>query len=190
MPPSATPGATPRSSTLTSVSICSSALDSGEIQVEDFLAQVVPLDVADQDGLRRAAQVEVGEVAGRLDHPPDVVAGEGDRHHGLLVPVDHRRNLAFRRQRRDTRVPVPLFFAGSRGSTRILRPRAIGSFALTDPASRRGLHVMVIRNSTRRFTLTHMHDPVRLHADAEKRRGNAAKSKRRSRIAGPRSQTL
>ena len=60
--------------------------DPGEIEVEDLLAQVVPLDVADQDRLGLAAQVELGQVAGRLDHAPDIIASQGDRHHACLWP--------------------------------------------------------------------------------------------------------
>ena len=40
--------------------------DPGEVEVEDLLAEVVPLHVADQHGLGRAAQVELGQVAWRL----------------------------------------------------------------------------------------------------------------------------
>ena len=113
--------------------------DPGEVEVEDLLAEVVPLHVADQHGLGRAAQVELGQVAGRLDHPPDVVAAQRDRHDRLLVPVDDARESALAlRSRRATRVPVPLFFCGSRGSTRIFTASAIDPLALAGLAFRRG----------------------------------------------------
>ena len=92
--------------------------DPSEVEVEDLLAEVVPLHVADQDRLGRAAHVELGEVSGRLDHPPDVVPCQRDRHDRLLVPVDHGGDPPLRANRRATRLPVPLFFSGSRGSTR------------------------------------------------------------------------
>ena len=68
--------------------------DAGEVEVKDLLAEIVPLDVADQDRLGLATQVEFGQVAGRLDHVPDVIVGQRDRHHVLLVSVDHGRNAA------------------------------------------------------------------------------------------------
>ena len=64
----------------------------GEIEVEDLLAEVIPLHVADQDSLGGTTHVQVGQAAWRLDHPPDVVPGQGDRHDRLLMPVDHAGN--------------------------------------------------------------------------------------------------
>ena len=66
--------------------------DATEIEVENLLAEVIPLHVADQNGLGRAADVEVGEMPGCLDHPPDVVPTQADGHDSLLVTVDHGGN--------------------------------------------------------------------------------------------------
>ena len=68
--------------------------DPGEVEVEHLFAEVVPLHVANQDGLGRSVHVQIGEVPGRLDHPPDVIARERDGNDGLLVPVDDRRDQA------------------------------------------------------------------------------------------------
>ena len=66
--------------------------DPTEVEVQDLLAEVIPLHVADQDGLGRAADVEVGEMTGCLDHAPDVVPPQGDGNDRLLVTVDHGGN--------------------------------------------------------------------------------------------------
>src|SRR5208337_748170 len=82
--------------------------DAGEVEVKDLFTQIVPLDVADQDRLGLATQVQLGQMAGRLDHLPDIIVGQSDRHHLLLVPVDHGRNTALPAQPPDSPRAGPL----------------------------------------------------------------------------------
>jgi len=103
--------------------------DSGEIEVEDFLAEVVPLDVADEDGLAGRADLELGQVGRPFDDRQDVVAGERDRRGGQLVAVDDAGMRPWARSLRENFEPVPLFFAGSRGSAWIVIASAMGEYA-------------------------------------------------------------
>ena len=65
--------------------------DPGEVEVEDLLAKMVPLHVADQHGLGRAVHVQIGKVAGSFEHPPDIIARKRHGHDRLLMPINHRR---------------------------------------------------------------------------------------------------
>src|SRR5262245_50285844 len=66
--------------------------DACEIQVQDLLAEMVPLDVANQHGFGGATDVEICEAPWCLDQPPDIVARHRDRHNGLLMPVNNAGN--------------------------------------------------------------------------------------------------
>ena len=66
--------------------------DAGEVEVKHLFAEMIPLDVANQHRLGRSVDVQIGEVAGRLEHPPDVIASERDGNDRLLVAVNDRRN--------------------------------------------------------------------------------------------------
>ena len=106
--------------------------------MKDLFTQIVPLDVADQDRLGLVTQVQLGQMAGRLDHLPDIIVGQSDRHHLLLVPVDHGRNAALPAQPPDSPRAGPLILRRVARLDPYLQCFRHRSIALTGPAARRG----------------------------------------------------
>ena len=70
---------------------------------------------------------------------PDIIVGQSDRHHLLLVPVDHGRNAALPAQPPDNPRAGPLVLRRVARLDPYLQCFRHRSIALIDPATRRGL---------------------------------------------------
>ncbi len=99
--------------------------DAREVEVEDFLAEVVPLGVADQDRFDGAPDIEIGEVSRRFNQALGVAVRERDRHDGLFVSINDRgHETCLAQPARDARA-CALVFGRVAVSTRILTTSAM-----------------------------------------------------------------